>query len=233
MLRDERILFEKELKISQAKDDLSKILEMKLNVSKRSKSRKRRSLHDNCDVCTDREGSIKKDGDRVVSRSRSAGHTCTNNRNTAQSSTYTGVINVPIVHEVDDKEGEDEEKNPIEDNEKNIPCTHVEIGTKNVRDNPYLTSDDVLQDITVRRKYLKKSKLEKKMKEKMTRDMKREKDRDTGEGKRMNNDLSIQSAIDQRFDLGEQYFLYFSTIVQFFYFNLHHGCFFIFILLNT
>ena len=99
----------------------------------------------------------------------------------------------------------------------------MEIGTRNVRDNPYLTSDDVLQDITVRRKYLKKSRLEKKMKEKMTREMKREKDRDIGEGKRMNNDLSIQSAIDQRFDLGEQYFLYCRTIVQFYYFNLHHG----------
>ena len=53
--------------------------------------------------------------------------------------------------------------------------------------------------------------------------MKKEKDRDIGEGKRMNNDLSIQSAIDQRFDLGEQYFLYCRTIVQFYYFNSHHG----------
>ena len=198
------------MKIAQAKDDLSKILELKLTVSKKAKGRKRRSNRDISDIVTDGEGLIKKDGDRILSRSRSAGHTCTNNINTAQICTYDGVINIPVVRANDNKKGEDEEKNLFEDNKKNIPCDIIEIETKNVDDSPYLLSDDILQELSVRTKSVKKGRLQTKMKEKKIAEMKKEKSRETGEGKRMNNNSSIQSAIDQRFDLGESTHFYFS-----------------------
>ena len=173
---------------------------MKLTVSKKSKGRKRRSNRDISDIVTDGEGLIKKDGDRILSRSRSAGHTCTNNINTT---TYNGVINIPVIRANDNKKGEDEEKNMVEDNEKNIPCNDIEIESKNVRDDQHLLPDDILQEISVSRKSVKKGRLQTKTKEKMIREMKKDKSTETGEGKRMNNNLSIQSAIDQRFDLGE------------------------------
>ena len=91
----------------------------------------------------------------------------------------------------------------IEGNEKNIPCNDIEIEAKNVRDDQHLLPDDIFQEISVSRKSVKKGRLQTKTKEKMIREMKKDKSTETGEGKRMNNNLSIQSAIDQRFDLGE------------------------------
>lgn len=68
------MILEKELKILQAREELSKILEMKIIISKTFRGKKKRLQRDISEIGLIDRGYIKKDWDRLSTRSKSADH---------------------------------------------------------------------------------------------------------------------------------------------------------------